>query len=57
MPLMKYVVFVGSALVLLLSSMNWLLPNPTAEPVHTGTERPVIKISSIETAARKSGSR
>ena len=49
MPLMKYVVFVGSALVLLLLSMNWLLPDPTAEP----TVRPLIKISSIETLPEK----
>ena len=49
MPLLKYVVFVGSALVLLLLAMNWLLPDPTAEPVYSSIERPVIRISSIET--------
>jgi len=49
MPLMKYSVFVGSALVLLLLAMNWLSPEPTAEPVHSSIERPVIRISSIET--------
>ena len=49
MPLMKYFVFVGSALVLLLLAMNWLSPEPTAEPVHSSIERPVIRISSIET--------
>ena len=48
MPLIKCVVFVGSALVLLLLSMNWLLPDPTAEPVYTSTVRPVIKISPVE---------
>ena len=53
MPLIKYVVFVGSALVLLLLSMNWLLPDPTAEPVYTSAVRPVIKISSIETLPEK----
>ena len=53
MPLMKYLVFVGSALVLLLLAMNWLLPDPTAEPVYTSTVRPVIKISSIETLPEK----
>jgi hypothetical protein len=53
MPLIKYVVFVGGALVLLLLSMNWLLPDPTAEPVYTSTVRPVIKISSIETLPEK----
>jgi hypothetical protein len=49
MPLMKYFGFVGSALVLLLLAMNWLLPESTAEPVHSSIERPVIRISSIET--------
>ena len=49
MPLMKYFVFVGSALVLLLLAVNWLLPEPTAEPVYSTIERPVIRISSIET--------
>jgi len=53
MPLIKYVVFVGSALVLLLLSMNWLLPDPTAEPIYTSAVRPVIKISSIETLPEK----
>ena len=48
MPLMKYFVFVGSALVLLLLAMNWLLPDPTVEPVYSGIQRPVIRISSIE---------
>ena len=49
MPLMKYFVFVASALVLLLLAMNWLSPESTAEPVHSGIQRPVIRISSIET--------
>ena len=49
MPLMKYFVFVASALVLLLLAMNWLSPEPTAEPVYSSVERPIIRISSIET--------
>ena len=49
MPLMKYFGFVGSALVLLLLVMNWLLPEPASEPVHGSSERPVIRISSMET--------
>ena len=53
MPLMRYVFFVGSALVVLLLAMNWLLPDPAAEPVYTSTVRPVIKISSIETLPEK----
>jgi hypothetical protein len=53
MPLMKYFVFVASALVLLLLAMNWLSPEPTAEPVYSSIERPVIRISSIETLPEK----
>jgi hypothetical protein len=53
MPFMKYFVYVGSALVLLLLVMNWLLPEPTAEPVYSGFERPVIRISSIEKLPEK----
>ena len=49
MPLMKYFGFVGSALVLWLLAMNWLSPEPTAEPVYSSIQRPVIRISSIET--------
>ena len=48
MPLMKYFGFVGSALVLLLLAMNWLLPEPTVEPIHGSIEMPVIRIRSIE---------
>jgi hypothetical protein len=46
---MKYFGFVGSALVLLLLAMNWLLPEPASEPIHGNIERPVIRISSMET--------
>jgi hypothetical protein len=49
MPLMKYFVFVASALVLLLLAMNWLSPEPTAEPVYSSIQRPVIRTKSIET--------
>jgi hypothetical protein len=30
-------------------AMNWLSPESTAEPVYSGIQRPVIRISSIET--------
>jgi len=53
MPLMKYVFFGGSALVLLLLAMNWLLPDPTAEAVYSSTKRPVIRISSIQTLPKE----
>ena len=49
MPLMKYFVFVGAALVLVLLALNWLVPDPTAEPAYSSTPMPVIRISSIRT--------
>ena len=48
MPLMKYFVFVGSALVLLLFGLSWCFPQPVAEPIRSGIDRPVIRISSVE---------
>jgi hypothetical protein len=48
MPLLRYFGFVGSALLLLLLGLNWYLPQPAAEPVGAVTDRPVIRISSIE---------
>ena len=53
MPLMKYFGFVGSALVLWLLAMNWLLPAPNAEPVRGSINLPVIRISSIEKLPEK----
>jgi hypothetical protein len=47
MPLMRYFGFVGSALLLLLFGLDWYLPQPV-EPVGGVTDRPVIRISSIE---------
>lgn len=52
MPLMKYLVFVGSALIVLLLSLNWFLPDPTT-PVYSSAERPVIRISSMQTLPEK----
>jgi hypothetical protein len=49
MPWMKYFGFVGSALVLLLFLMNWLVPEPASEPVHASIDRPAIRIRSMET--------
>jgi hypothetical protein len=56
MPLMKYLVFVGSALVLLLLAMNWLSPEPTAEPVYSSPEASHQDQINRDTA-RKSGFR
>jgi hypothetical protein len=48
MPLMKYFGFVGSSLVILLFGMSWCFPKPVSEPVRSGIDRPVIRISSVE---------
>jgi hypothetical protein len=48
MPLMKYFGFVGSALLLLLVGLNWLLPQVASEPVRAEADRPIIRISSAE---------
>jgi len=48
MSLMKYVGFAGSALVLLLFGLDWLLPQPVSERIRSGTDRSVIRISSAE---------
>jgi hypothetical protein len=48
MPLVRYFAGVGSVLVMLLLATNWYFTTPTAEPVHSGIDRPVIRISSIE---------
>ena len=57
MPLMKYFVFVGSALVLLLLAMNWLLPDPTAEPVYSSIREARHQDQFDRDTARKSGFR
>ncbi len=57
MPLMKYFVFVGSALVLLLLAMNWLLPEPTAEPVYSRHPEACHQDQFNRDTARKSGFR
>ena len=48
MPLLRYFGFVGSALVLLLFGLGWCFPQPVAEPIRSGIDRPVIRISSVE---------
>jgi len=48
MPLMRYFGFVGSALLLLLFVLDWYLPQPVVEPVRAVTDKPVIRIGSIE---------
>jgi hypothetical protein len=53
MPLLKYFGFVGSALLVLLLALNWLLPEVKTESVNADAEKPVIRISSIEKLPEK----
>ena len=48
MPLLGYFGFGGSALVILLFGLSWCFPQPVAEPIRSGIDRPVIRISSLE---------
>ena len=48
MPLLRYFGFAGSALVLMLFGLNWYFPQPVSEPIRSGIDRPVIRISSVE---------
>lgn len=48
MPLMKYFMFVGSALVLLLIGIACFFQQPAPEPSRSDAERPNIRISSVE---------
>ena len=53
MPLSRYFGFVGIALLMLLLVSHWLLPESTAEPVRSGIDKTVIRISSIEKLPEK----
>ena len=48
MPLLRYFGFAGSALVILLFGLSWCFPQPVSEPIRSGIDRPVIRISSVE---------
>ena len=48
MPLLRYFGLAGSTLVLLLFGLSWCFPQTVAEPIRSGIDRPVIRISSVE---------
>ena len=48
MPIIRYIVCTGTALLALLIIVNWFLPEPPTEPMHHVIERPVIRITSIQ---------
>jgi hypothetical protein len=48
MPVARYIVWVGASLLALLFVANWLLPQPLPEPPHEASDRPAIRIASIQ---------
>ena len=48
MPIMRYIAWVGTSLLALLFVANWFLPEYSAEPTPMVSNRPVIRIASIQ---------
>jgi hypothetical protein len=48
MPIVRYVAWVGTSLLALLFVANWFLPEYSAEPTPKVSNRPVIRIASIQ---------
>jgi hypothetical protein len=50
MPVVRYIVWVGTSLLALLFVANWFLPEPLPEPAHEAIDRPIIRIASLQQA-------
>ena len=48
MPVARYIVWVGTSLLVLLFVANWFLPQPPPEPAHEASDKPVMRIASIQ---------
>src|SRR5665213_988975 len=48
MPIVRYIVWVGTSLLALLLVANWFLPDPPREMAHEAVDAPVIRIASAE---------
>ena len=48
MPIGQYIAWVGTSLLALLFVANWFLPQSLAEPTAAETNRPVIRIASMQ---------
>src|SRR4051794_5217241 len=48
MPIGRYIAWVGTSLLALLFLANWLFPQPLAEAIAADTDRPVIRIASMQ---------
>jgi type IV secretory pathway VirB10-like protein len=48
MPIVRYIVWVGTSLLALLFVANWFLPKPPQEAAHEAVNAPVIRIASVQ---------
>jgi hypothetical protein len=48
MPIVRYIVWVGTSLLALMFVANWFLPESLPEPAPEASNRPVIRIASIQ---------
>jgi hypothetical protein len=48
MPILRYIVWVGTSLLALLFVANWFLPEHPQEVAHEAIEKPVIRIASVQ---------
>ena len=53
MPIGRYIAWVGASLLVLLLVANWFLPQSLAEPADAETNRPTIRISSMQQAPER----
>jgi hypothetical protein len=51
MPILRYIVWVGTSLLALLFVANWFLPDPPQQVAHEAIEKPVIRIASVQRPA------
>ena len=48
MPIGRYITWVGTSLLALLFVADWCLPNSLSEPAHDASNKPIIRIASIQ---------
>src|SRR6188472_2695210 len=53
MPILKYIGWVGASLVMFLFYADWYLPKPVAEHSGDTINRPIIRITSLQTSPER----
>ena len=48
MPIARYAAWVGTSLLALLFVANWFLPEYSAAPVPEASNRPIIRVASVQ---------